>query len=251
MRGTLSYRVRYREPQKPTQRQILLAGYGVELALKKTDYKVMDDREVQNQNDPKEQATKTEILLEDEEISDIKPLHAKDVTLLGMKAASYVMDHEAKLDCLALLIQDLPKHSATLSIRDINVKLADEHAHNRGIFLDSGINAIWINGLQLEPSQVNAFALLETLRRERNFIQRLEGLGLASIQAIKLLSHPIKTNDHQQRFDYRDHFEGGNVIVWLNDLEEDERYKSWPTSVQTVRNMSYYKLVIANNINMA
>ena len=230
---------------------MLLAGYGVELALKKTDYKVMDDREVQNQNDSKERATKTEILLEDEVISDIKPLHAKDVALLGMKAASYIMGRDTKLDSLALLVQDLPKHSATLSIRDINVELADEHAHNREIFLDSGINAIWVNGLQLEASQVNAYALLDILRRERNFIKRLERLGLAPIQAIRLLSYPVKFNDYPQRFDYRDHFEGGNIIVWLNDLEKDERYQSWPTSVQTVRIMTYYELITAKDIYVA
>ena len=250
MRGTLSYRVRYRKPQKSAQQQMLLAGYGVELALKKTDYKVMDDREVQNQDDSTERATKSEILLEDEEISDIKPLHAKDVALLGMKAASYVMSHDTKLDSLALIVQDLPKHSATLGTGDINVELADEHAHNREKFLDSGINAIWVNGLQLEDSQVNAFALLEILRKERNFVQRLGRLGLTPTQAIRLLSYPVKNNDQPERFDYRDHFEGGNVIFWLNDLEKDERYKSWSTSVQTVRNMPTI-IVIIKHINVA
>jgi len=36
------------------------------------------------------------------------------------------------------------------------------------------------------------------------------------------------------RFDIRDDIEGGGVIIWLNDLEKDSRYKPWPTDIQNV-----------------
>ena len=237
-RGVLSYRVRYRAPRSLVKRQVLLGGYGVELALKKTDYKVMDDREVQNQDASNEEPMKQGGLTGDEEISDIKPLHPKDVAFLGIKAASFVMSSDNKLDSLLRLVQDLPKHSSALSTAEINSALSDELIENRAIFLNPGSNAIWVNGLQLEDSQINAFALLDTLRRERRFIQKFEALGLTKAQAIGLLSHKIITEARQNelplRFDYRDETEGGNVIVWLNDLEKDERYKEWSTDPQIV-----------------
>lgn len=249
-RGIISYRVRYREPKVPVNRQVLLAGYAAELALKKTDYKVMDDREVQNHDSPKEEISKQEVLKEDEEISDIKPLHPKDVAFLGIKAASFVMNSDNKLDSLLRLVQDLPKHTAALSTTEINPELAEELIENREIYLGPGVNALWVNGLQLEESQINAFGLLENLRRERRFITRLRALGLNNEQAIGLLSHKTivgaKQSELPKRFDYRDHLEGGNVIVWLNDLEKDERYEGWSTNVQTVSKLSEFVLVETN-----
>lgn len=245
-RGILSYRVRYREPKEQSGRQVLLGGYGVELALKKTDYKVMDDRDIQNQDGSKEEISVSEGLVEDEEISDIKPLHPKDVASLGILSASFVMGSENKLESLLRLCQDLPKHSSAVVGTEINLALVDELSENREIFLGPGVNAIWINGLQLEDSQTNAFALLEILRRERMFIRSLETLGLTKNQATALLSHRILTEARQgerpQRFDYRDSFEGGSVIAWLNDLEKDERYQGWSTSVQAVSNLHIFPL---------
>lgn len=242
-RGVLSYRVRYRAPKSPVKRQVLLGGYGAELALKKTDYKVMDDRDVQNQDASNKEPVKQEGLADDEEMSDIKPLHPKDVAFLGIKAASFVMSSDNKLDSLLRLVQDLPKHSSALSTTEINSALADELSDNRAILLNPGTNAIWVNGLQLEDSQINAFALLDTLRRERRFIKKFEALGLTKAQAIGLLSHKViaeaRQNERPTRFDYRDDIEGGNVIVWLNDLEKDERYKGWSTDPQIVRGSNY------------
>jgi UDP-glucose:glycoprotein glucosyltransferase len=52
------------------------------------------------------------------------------------------------------------------------------------------------------------------------------------------LSHPAiaqsKVEDEPQRYDYRDAEEGGNVIIWLNDIEKDKRYAGWPTSPTAV-----------------
>jgi len=56
--------------------------------------------------------------------------------------------------------------------------------------------------------------------------------------AISLLSHSAisetQAEDEPQRYDFRDETEGGNVILWMNNIEEDARYESWPTSLQAV-----------------
>jgi len=219
---------------------VILSGYGVELALKKTDYIVMDDRDVSSEGDLKEgKYPQTPIgELDDQEIQDIKPLHPKDMPFLGMKAASFVMDSEDPLTTLLKLLQDFPKHASSVAAIGINPDIADALQGNWDSFLGPGQNALWINGVQLGDSDINAFALLEHLRRERRFVNSFRTLGVNSSEAVQLLSHQILTNSKRdevpQRFDYRDNIEGGRTIVWLNDLERDLRYREWSATVDTV-----------------
>ena len=53
-----------------------------------------------------------------------------------------------------------------------------------------------------------------------------------------MLSHSsineAKVNENIQRFDYRDELEGGEVLLWLNNLEKDSRYNDWSPSLQVV-----------------
>jgi UDP-glucose:glycoprotein glucosyltransferase len=247
MQGLLSYRVRYRSPLESQERPLVLSGYGVELALKKTDYMVMDDRGVEGEEAKEEDGTvkqsrdKDQVLLgelSDEEAQDIKPLHEKDIASLGFKAASFVMKSEDPFNTLQRLSQDFPKHSAAIAAGEIDPSVQEELGDNWDMFIGNGKNALFINGLQLDTSQINTFALIEHLRRERGYVNKLRALGLNSSEAIQLLSHKIlaeaKENEQIQRYDYRDDTEGGEVIAWLNDLEKDKRYKEWSPAVNTV-----------------
>lgn len=235
--GTVSYRLRYKPPVTREERPVILSGYGVSLVLKKTDYVVMDDREVEGGagKDAVTEggATAQQPLgtLEDEETDDIKPLQEKDLAGLGYKAASFVMKSESSFETLQKLVQDFPKHSAAIAAVDPDANVTTELQGNWEMVLGPGKNVVWINGLQLEDSQVNAYALLDHLRRERNHIDGFKSLGLNSVDAINLLTHSALTEAKEvqevQRFDYRDEIEGGNVIVWLNDIEKDERYAEW------------------------
>ncbi|PWW80615.1 Glycosyltransferase Family 24 protein [Tuber magnatum] len=235
--GILTYRVRYKPRTNKKGRPVILSGYGVELALKKTDYIVMDDRDVSGGGDVnKGEYTQTPIgELDDQEIQDIKPLHPKDMSFLGMRAASFVMDSEDPLTTLLKLLQDFPKHASSVAAIDVKPDVMDALQGNWDSFLGSGQNALWVNGVQLESSDINAFALLEHLRRERRFVNSFRTLGVNSSEAVQLLSHQILANSRQdeapQRFDYRDSIEGGKSIIWLNDLEEDLRYREWSAAV--------------------
>jgi UDP-glucose:glycoprotein glucosyltransferase len=57
----------------------------------------------------------------------------------------------------------------------------------------------------------------------------LMSLGLNASEAIKVLTHPSIVEAHSAKpvldnlFDSSDRPEGGDVIVWWNDLEEDSR----------------------------
>ena len=241
--GQTSYRLRYRPSLSASNKPLVVNGYGIELALKRTDYIVIDDREAGAGGTAIEASgtvsTKEQLDdLDTEELADLKPLSSKDVLGLGLKTASFVMASEDPFDTLLKLSQDFPKHSSAIAKRNTSADFVGEHRRNRDILLPPGFNIIWMNGMQIEARQMDAFALLEQLRRERNIISNMRKLGFTGLEAVEILSQPSiaasKSQSEAQRYDYRDTVEGGKVIVWLNDIEKDKRYEGWPTHSSAV-----------------
>ena len=217
-----------------------MKGYGVELALKRTDYIVIDDRG----DDTKDESVGAsapepgEVVLETKELADLKPLSSSELRGLGLKTASYVMGSDDPFDTLIRVSQDFPKHSSAITKRNYSESLLLEHRNNREVLLPAGYNVIWMNGMQVEARQMDAFAVLERMRRERTLIDSLRGIGFSGSEAVQLLSQPSiaesKVEGEAQRYDYRDELEGGNVIIWLNNIEKDKRYQDWPDQLSAV-----------------
>jgi len=69
----------------------------------------------------------------------------------------------------------------------------------------------------------------------------LTSLGLTPEQALELVSHESILAAHREGgavegiFDASDREEGGDVIVWWNDIEKDQMYAHWSENVQIVR----------------
>lgn len=215
-------------------------GYGAELALKRTDYIVIDDRGGEEKEETSENTSPEpeEIVLETEELADLKPLSSSELGGLGLKTASFVLSSDDPLDTLIKVSQDFPKHSSAIARRNVSAELLAEHRNNREIILPAGYNVIWMNGMQVEARQMDAFALLERMRRERSLICSLRNIGFSGLEAVQLLSHPSiaesKVGGEDQRYDCRDVLEGEKIIVWLNDIEKDKRYQDWPSYTSAV-----------------
>jgi UDP-glucose:glycoprotein glucosyltransferase len=240
--GLTSYRVRYKPNNNAIPQPLLVSGYGVELALKRTDYIVIDDRRKDDRTD--EGSVKPEdATLSEEEVSDLRPLSASEVRRLGIKAASFVLANDAPFDTLVKLSQDFPKHSSSITATNISETFLEEHHGNRDIALTPGFNALWINGVQIMGRDVDAYTLLEHLRRERKMVNSVRELGLSGVQAVELLSHEAITESQVDqeplRYEWRDNFEGGNVIMWLNDIEKDKRYADWPSHTSAYLQRTY------------
>lgn len=233
--GKTSYRVRYK-PSTTLHQHLSVSGYGIELALKRTDYIVIDDRQADDHVSA--DITTAQATLQDNQVADLRPLPESLLRKLDIKAASFVMNSETPLETLLKLSQDFPKHSAAIAATNASQHFLNEHAANREIFLPPGYNVVWINGVQILPRDFDAFSMLEHLRRERRLINSAKDLGLTSQDAINLLSHPAisAASDDQepQRYDFRDENEGGHVIMWLNDIEKDKRYNEWPDNIRAV-----------------
>ncbi|ETN42534.1 uncharacterized protein HMPREF1541_01691 [Cyphellophora europaea CBS 101466] len=237
--GTTSYRIRYR-PSETRSEPVPLSGYGVELNLKRTDYIVIDDREAGSADEVKQDAAK-EPDANDE--LQIKSLTTSELYSLGLNAASWVASNPNPMQALLQVSTDFPKYSSFLASQDANEDFLKEHLSNREILLPSGFNALWINGLQIENRQVNAYSLLEHLRRERKLIGQMKDIGLTPTEAVNILAHEViaesARNAADHRFDWRDDLEGGEVIIFMNDLEQDKRYTGWPTSLTGLFQRTY------------
>jgi len=245
-KGKYNLKLRHKPSSSDSQKDqpVMLSGYGVELVLKKTDYIVMDDRNVGQDQKPMSESNSTDHkpgLEDDLEAADIKPLRPKDLQQLGIKAASYIMGSTDPLATLNKILQDFPKYSASLAATNVDEDFVTENMKNRQTMVLTTDNQLWINGNPIDETEVNAFALAEQLRMERKIVKNLKSLGLSTAEAIKLLSHPQITEatseNKPQRFDWRELESESNSIIWLNDLEKDKRYAEWPVSVSTVRNM--------------
>jgi len=174
----------------------------------------------------------------DEDIPVITPLHTSELGGLGYQAVQLIISSSSPLETLQHLSQDFPSQSSKVAAVEVDEELVTRLRENTRI-IPGGENLFWMNGMQVARDKVEAFNLLSVMRRERTFVNSLRQLGLTGDEAVKLLSHEkiaekIETGAIN-RFDIRDDIEGGNVIIWMNDLEKDSRYKQWPMGIRNVQ----------------
>jgi UDP-glucose:glycoprotein glucosyltransferase len=239
--GRSTYRLRYRPSRLSASKPLYVSGYGVELVLKRTDYIVIDDRDAPKTDAVDAVDSAEQVSLEkaqDDELTDLKPLTTSEVVNLGLNAASFIASSSDPLDSLLQITSNFPRYSSFLASANARKEFLTEHRANREQFLPSGYNVFWINGVQIEPRQINAYSLVDHLRRERRIIGELQSIGLAPSEAIRLLSSEViaeaQANESPPRFDWRDDIEDNKVLMWLNNLEQDKRYAAWPTSLRTL-----------------
>lgn len=242
--GDLSYRLRYRRSAEVPHSPLPVSGYGVKLDLKRTDYIVIDDREAGQETQQKPAAADVN-LDANEEVADLKPLSSSELASLGLKTASFILKSDNPLDALVKSTQDFPKFSASLASHEVTQGFSEEQEKNVAAGVPSGINFLWMNGVQLIERQIEPFTLIEMIRRERKLIDGVRELGLNGQEAVSLLGHSeiasSKADDEPPRFDWTDRLEDGKAVMWLNDLEKDSRYQKLPSDLTAVRNLLVHK----------
>ncbi|KAL7822016.1 glycosyltransferase family 24 protein [Trichoderma gracile] len=240
--GSLAYRLRYRRSEATHTSDLPISGYGVELALKRTDYIVLDDRSHDEEAHAETLASTTN-LDDDEDVADIKPLASSDLSSLGLKAASFILQSDEPLDTLIKLTQDLPRFLTSVVAHNISSQFEEELQSNGALGVPEGVNVLLVNGVQLIERQIEPFALIERLRQERKLIDGFRALGLSGKQAVSILGHQsvslAKDSDEPMRYDWTDRLEDGRVLMWLNDLENDDTYEHYPKSISSLLQRAY------------
>ncbi|KAG0000949.1 hypothetical protein BGZ65_003923, partial [Modicella reniformis] len=248
----LQYSIRYRPPIKPTtDAPLVLAGYGVELALKSTDYIVIDDRDLGHGDD--NAATSQTVMKADtdqslfgDEVPLVEPVHQADLENLGVVTAQFVLQSTNPLKTLVAVAQDFPKYQRKLSKIALNITLKNAFHKNQMMTRD-GRAKVWLNNQLIPQHKMNPFNLIRLIRRERQSLVSLATIGLSSKKAVDLLTDFGSLDDAESGsdaptgvFDVRDKSDDKSLIVWLNDLENDQRYRDWSPSLFRILQPSFH-----------
>lgn len=243
------FRFIWRYTPRNIQQREVLNGFGVDLTLKRTDYLVIDDRDLQRNS------KRLEILKEGaEEIGEdpdrlelyevlnnnqIAQLSEEDLKTFGLKFSSYVLQSSSnsnsdalKLEKLSKMIEDLPKFTPFLSKAEINKELEKQVDYNTKIGLVPELPNVFINGLILDETKQDVFSLYKTIKQEYNLIKSFNDLNISSPVARSLISkfasHLLlfaRTNS-MSRFDIA---KNNKALIYFNDIEKDKEYARLPT----------------------
>ncbi|XP_033842246.1 UDP-glucose:glycoprotein glucosyltransferase 2 isoform X1 [Periophthalmus magnuspinnatus] len=256
--GTLLYVLRhYVEKSKP--KPMLLSGYGVELAIKSTEYKAVDDTQVKDSRTPlagedngndevqgflfgtlkkahpelkEELGELRKHLLES--MNDLAPLKVWELQDLSFQAAAKILS-APKFDTLKImqdLSQNFPSKARSLTRVAVKQEMRKEIEENQKhlsetIGVHPGDGELFINGLHIDLDVHNPFSILDILRGEAKVLEGLHNLGIKGEHQAKLLRLPVSHVDDSYALDIRD-----PAIMWFNDIENDPMYRSWPSGVQ-------------------
>ncbi|XP_063475057.1 UDP-glucose:glycoprotein glucosyltransferase 2 isoform X6 [Symphalangus syndactylus] len=245
--------------QKPSSRKMYLSGYGVELAIKSTEYKALDDTQVKTVTN-----TTVEDEMETNEVqgflfwklkeiySDLRdnltafqkyliesnkqmtPLKVWELQDLSFQAASQIMSTPV-YDAIKLMkdiSQNFPIKARSLTRIAVNQHMREEIKENQKDLQDRfkiqpGDARLFINGLHVDMDVYDPFSILDMLKLEGKMMNGLRNLGINGEHMSKF----FKLNSHIWEYTYVLDIRHSS-IMWINDLENDDLYITWPTSCQ-------------------
>ncbi|XP_037705016.1 UDP-glucose:glycoprotein glucosyltransferase 1 isoform X2 [Choloepus didactylus] len=245
----------------PREEPVYLSGYGVELAIKSTEYKAKDDTQVQGtevnttvigENDPidevqgflfgklrdlhpglKGQLKELRKHLV-ESTNEMAPLKVWQLQDLSFQTAARILAAPAELALVVMkdLSQNFPTKARAITKTSVSSELRTEVEENQKYFkgtlgLQPGDSALFINGLHIDLDTQDIFSLFDVLRNEARVMEGLHRLGIEGLSLHNILKLNIQPSEADYAVDFR-----SPAISWINNLEVDSRYNSWPSTLQ-------------------
>ncbi|KAK4879085.1 hypothetical protein RN001_007231 [Aquatica leii] len=243
-------------------KQLRLSGYGVELQMKSTEYKVQDDTQIHDEHSSEESPVEEEdVEIEgfnfaklknlfperkkdfdkfkqylEESSNEMAPLKVWQFQELSLQAAERIMNapKDEALKVFTNIAQNFPMQAKSLVKTVVNADMKKEIKGNQDMFastlnLHASDTALFINGMFFDLDLIDFYAILDVLRQEQRTMEGLYQFGMDNDQVKTLLSLDFSnTNSETQEFaiDIRD-----SAINWINDIERDSRYNRWSTSI--------------------
>nr|XP_018911723.1 PREDICTED: UDP-glucose:glycoprotein glucosyltransferase [Bemisia tabaci] len=254
--GRIDYVIRHHVRERPLRR-VRLSGYGVELAMKSTEYKAQDDsvvkdggnkeeeedEEIEGFNfkrlkslypDKSEDLEKFKINLL-ETLSEMAPLKVWQFQELSLQAAQRILSSplEDALQTFTHIAQNFPMQARSLVSTTVSSELKSEIEKNKDKFvgnlnLQPQDTALFLNGLFFDMDITDIMTILESIKSEQKIMEGLYSIGVTEEKVFnKLLALDLSmsgTKDYA--IDIRD-----SAIKWVNDIENDKQYKRWSTSL--------------------
>ncbi|XP_045583681.2 UDP-glucose:glycoprotein glucosyltransferase 1 isoform X2 [Procambarus clarkii] len=257
----LRHRVKERSPKK-----VRLSGYGVELAIKSTEYKAQDDTKVQEDEQRQEENEEHEVEVEgflfsklealhpdkrdelnqlrshlEESRHEMAPLKVWQLQHLSMQAAQRIMSAppDQQLSLFVHTAQNFPMLARSLVRIKVDEKMKREILKNQNqLSTQMEVNpsdaALYINGMHLDMDFTNIFTLLDHVRSEERVMGGLHKLGVHGESLSTLLHLDVSESTQEYGIDIRD-----SAIMWMNNIETDKAYRKWPSSTGELLRPTY------------
>ncbi|XP_071405469.1 UDP-glucose:glycoprotein glucosyltransferase 2 isoform X2 [Pithys albifrons albifrons] len=248
--------------QKPSARKMYLSGYGVELAIKSTEYKTVDDTQVKGTNETKEEEDEEEEEENDvqgflfgklkqiypdlknnlkefkkhliETTNNMEPLKVWELQDLSFQAAAQIMSAPVydALKVMKDIAQNFPIRARSLTRVPVDKEMRNEIEENQKHFhetlgIQPGETRLFLNGLHIDLDFHDPFSVLETLKLEGKVMHGLHELGIKEEILSKFMRLHIHPTDNSYALDIRH-----SSIIWINNIEQDPSYSTWPASYQ-------------------
>lgn len=262
LNGEVTYVVRHFVKNEAVDK-IRLSGYGVELAIKSTEYKAKDDTKVEEANkddsdDNEDDGTEVEGIV----FSKLKELHPElksklkdfrnhlmesytELTAfkvwqlqdLGYQASEKIItmgssSGEEALVFLRDISQNFPTLARSLVKLPVTNHFKSEVKRNQEKFelhsIGAGESLLYLNGLAIDMDVYDIFTLLDVMTAEARMVEGLHSLGLKGNMMQEFLQLDLKDGeDSSYAVDIRH-----SAIKYVNDLAKDRYYRNWPSSVR-------------------
>jgi UDP-glucose:glycoprotein glucosyltransferase len=267
-----------------TAQPIALQGFGVELAIKNMEYKVIDDtkidvsalesapkrhdsggglarfyREGDGSNLDIEGLLFPTLLQRRPDLSDklsalrkaliseseAKHVAAWDMRDLGRQAVQAIIDSHDPLGILAEIAGNFPMHATAMLKRRVSPQLKTELS-KLAEKTGGGTNYFELNGQSLEPETADVFQLFHVLLQEGLARDRLGTLGLSPAQCAHLQALPAPSAAGGRVVDTQ--LGSEDTVTFFNNIELDSAYSRWPRELNALlaRSMSQIKHVRRN-----
>ncbi|XP_053354991.1 UDP-glucose:glycoprotein glucosyltransferase 1 isoform X1 [Clarias gariepinus] len=259
-KGLINYVLRH-YVSKPSDDKVYLSGYGVELAIKNQEYKAKDDTQVQGadvnatmigENDPVDEVQgflfgKLKVIYPElkeqlkelrkhlvESTNEMAPLKVWQMQDLSFQTAARILAAPPveALNVMKDLSQNFPTKARSITKTAVSSEIRREIEENQKYFkgslgLQPGESALFINGLHIDLDVQDIFSVLDVLRSEARVMEGLRSLLIDSPFIHDILKLNVQPSDSDYAVDIR-----SPAVYWINNLETDGRYASWPSNVQ-------------------
>ncbi|XP_072313338.1 UDP-glucose:glycoprotein glucosyltransferase 1 isoform X1 [Eucyclogobius newberryi] len=246
---------------KASAKKVHLSGYGVELAIKSQEYKAKDDTQVQGvevnatvigENDPVDEVQgflfgKLKTLYPElkeqlkelrkhliESTNEMAPLKVWQMQDLSFQTAARILAAPAvdALNVMKDLSQNFPTKARSITKTVVSAEMRKEIGENQKFFkgtlgLQPGDSALFINGLLIDLDAQDIFSVFDVLRSEARVMEGLRSLLIETPYIHDILKLNVQPAESDYAVDIR-----SPAISWINNLETDHRYSTWPYNVQ-------------------
>jgi UDP-glucose:glycoprotein glucosyltransferase len=210
---------------------LTIPGYGVELALKSTEYSAMDDGNAEelsltdgrtDASDGKHHAEGTNI-----ERLRIRTDSFKDI---GKHVVEKVSTSNDPLGTILSISEDFPSMADTIADATIT-RDTEEAVMKLSSMVVPDAKLLMINGAGLNTKDMNFYGIIQKIRSESEFLKIVHDIGIQPEAVPSLIATRAKggTSGTDFRLNYRP---ADNQIFWLSDVEQDPIFANLPATLE-------------------